>query len=202
MSKKTNKVISPTETNQKTTVEAVENTQPTMENTEMPEPKITETNAAPLAQEEVVDPAAEPYDDAGLPHEEPADEAGSTVAESTAEDNDSPEEDICGNGSPVEESPVIPVDDEIEENPSHVEPMDKEADPLYEVPGDFYIKIGEDLSDEKLAVVEERLEKADLTHVVTASGVVLVGPYPTEEAALADRKKIIAKGLKGTIFTF
>ena len=94
-------------------------------------------------------------------------------------DNDIPEEDVT--------NPDVPEDE-------------TEADPLPEEEGIYYCEVT--IGFHTRNVVEERLEKYDIPFIVTATGIILVGPYQTEEEAVAGRKLLLTRGLKGTVVTF
>lgn len=63
----------------------------------------------------------------------------------------------------------------------------------------FFVFIGDNMDEDKMRVVEDRLKKSEVDYVVTAIGGVYVGPYEDNAKAIAGRKKIIQKGLKGRI---
>ena len=94
-------------------------------------------------------------------------------------DNDIPEADVT--------NPDVPEDE-------------TEADPLPEEEGIYYCEVT--IGFHTRNVVEERLEKYDIPFIVTATGIILVGPYQTEEEAVAGRKLLLTRGLKGTVVTF
>lgn len=78
-------------------------------------------------------------------------------------------------------------------------PDGEEYDPMPEKDGKWYISLGKDIIKHKFDIIQERLEKYDIDHVVTATGEILVGSYMTEEEALQARKTVLAKGLRGVV---
>ncbi len=67
-------------------------------------------------------------------------------------------------------------------------------------PVDYFVQINkEPFTDEKLAMVEARLDKYELARFVSAEGIVLVGPYATKDGAINGRRLVIRCGLKGDI---
>lgn len=105
----------------------------------------------------------------------------------------------------VVEEATEEVNEEVVEEKAPVEEPTPVVEPVKEVKtapvseGHFYVFIGKDLTDEKLKITEDRLEKAGVDHIVTAEGKVMVGPFDTREDVIAVRKKIMNKGLKGSI---
>lgn len=93
--------------------------------------------------------------------------------------NDIPEEDVT--------NPDVPEDE-------------TEADPLPEEEGIYYCEVT--IGFHTRNVVEERLGKYEIPFIVTATGIILVGPYKTEEEAVQGRKLLLTRGLKGTVVTF
>ena len=159
------------------------------------------------------------------------DEATTTPVEEPTEmeasvEEDHKEEDTITETAPTEE--VIPEteetdddDDDLDlsylpENAGDSEDIEPEADvtnpdvdvtedigivdPLPEEEGIYYCEVTVGVN--KRSVVEDRLEKFDIPFIVTATGAILVGPYQTEEEAVAGRKLLLTRGLKGTVVTF
>jgi hypothetical protein len=153
--------------------------------TESTEEIVNETVEVPSSDEELVE---ESTDDAI--------EETETVEESSKEEvNEEPVDDNITNAiTATIEKPVI-------KKPVIETPPENEVDPLPEKDGKFYISLGKDFNENKLAIISTRLERAGFTYIATATGEILVGPFVTSDDALVARKAIIAKGLKGTIIT-
>lgn len=75
-----------------------------------------------------------------------------------------------------------------------------ESDPLWEKSGKYYAEIFTGSND--MAVVEQRLIKFEIRYIITATGTILHGPFETEEEAKAACKKLLVRGLRGTVIQF
>lgn len=75
-----------------------------------------------------------------------------------------------------------------------------ESDPLWEKSGKYYAEIFTGSND--MAVVEQRLIKFEIKYIITATGTILHGPFETEEEAKAACKKLLVRGLRGTVIQF
>lgn len=182
------------------TVEPVETEDETPDaEAEAPAEEVTEEKEVPVDE-------CPPVPEANQEEETPVE--GESIPTTTDEnpeneDPENPEPPVVGNQQDVEDPEQEAPAPTAEAAPTQevTDESDKEADPLPELEGKIYIKIGEGFDDKKLAVIDERLDKTGLTHTVTAKGEVLVGSFTTEEEAIKAKKLIIGKGLKGTIIT-
>jgi len=65
----------------------------------------------------------------------------------------------------------------------------------------WFVFVGDNMDERKMETVTNRLERAQVDYIINAIGGVYVGPYDNNVKAIAGRKKIIQKGLKGSIIT-
>ena len=106
-----------------------------------------------------------------------------------------------------EEQPVVEKEEEVVASvvaekpaPDVAKAVEVKDDENIEGPVDYFVQLNkEPFSDEKLVMVEERLDKYSLTRIISAEGIVLVGPYVTREGAINGRRLVIRCGLKGDI---
>ena len=128
--------------------------------------------------------------------------------------NDEVETDSNDSGDtpePVEPDPVDPTP--VDPEPTPGDSSDDSGDEPEPTPdphhdGDptaagYYIQVNEyALEDAKFERVESRLHDLKVNHFVTATGIILAGPYATEEDATTERIRLIRKGLKGRIIYY
>lgn len=124
---------------------------------------------------------------------------------------DLPSEELVNSDSEAvkEESPVkeeIPVKEVTKPMEEHKVDVLKAPD-THEVEQSFvddvsacklYISLGTNFNTDKKAVIDDRIKKAGFTYFEYGNEL-LVGPFDTEDSAIAARKAIVAKGLKGSI---
>lgn len=150
---------------------------------------------------DVVEEATEEVNEEVVEEKAPVEETPAEVTEEVVEETvEAPVEEPTVEET-VEEEPVLTAPEfeaPVEEPTPVVEPV-KEVKTATVSEGHFYVFIGKDLTDEKLKITEDRLEKAGVDHIVTAEGEVMVGPFDTREDVITVRKKIMNKGLKGSI---
>ena len=133
-----------------------------------------------------------------------ADPVADAVEESTEEIEDMPESeeeeevdfsDIPDNfGDSVDAKPEADVKNDADGYEGD------ESDPLWEKSGKYYAEIFTGSND--MAVVEQRLIKFEIKYIITATGTILHGPFETEEEAKAACKKLLVRGLRGTVIQF
>lgn len=108
-----------------------------------------------------------------------------------------PKVQIIGVEVPKEE----PKKEEIKvEEPVHIVVENKALGSASVNQNGWFIRINDSEVDEvKLNKIEERLAKTGLNYETNAIGQIMVGPFESEKEALLERKKVLARGLKGVI---
>jgi hypothetical protein len=112
---------------------------------------------------------------------------------------------------PVDPDPTPdpdPVDPEPTPEPTPEDSSDDSSEEDYHHEGDpteagYYIQVNEyALEDAKFTRVTSRLNALKVNYFVSATGIILVGPYTTEDIAVTARIHLIRKGLKGRIIYY
>lgn len=169
---------------------------------------VEETSEAPVEAEEAVTeeaPEEDEEEEKVVVPEDTVEEVPSEPVVEHVEIKGMPAEECIETTMMLEDGRIVDSDyydengNEIVKHDEVPEESDKEADPLPEIKGSFYISIGKDFDDHKLAKIMERLDKTELNHITTATGEVLVGPFESAEDAIQKRKLVISKGLKGHV---
>ena len=155
-----------------------------------PTPDPEPVDPDPIPDPDPVDPEpVDPSDDSGDPTPEPTPEDSSDDSGDDSGDTPTPPE-----PTPVPPTPEDSSDDSSEEDHHH------EGDPTE---AGYYIQVNEyALEDAKFTRVTSRLNALKVNYFVTATGIILVGPYSTEEIAITARIHLIRKGLKGRIIYY
>lgn len=170
-------------------------------NTESAATEVFEATETSAASEEVVDTPVEEVKEE-VPVEEVAEESvkeEATVVE-VMKDYTSIQDDEIATAEDSSTNKIYPAVTSTGPAPAADEAVvvTEDEEPLG--PVDYFVQINkEPFTDEKLAMVEERLDKYQLSRFVSAEGIVLVGPYATKDGAINGRRLVIRCGLKGDI---